>query len=163
MAAKARNFRVFSILLAVLGAILLSSCAIVTPQLEQPTVKLNSLALAEGNGFSQTFNVGLLLTNPNGVDLNVTGMSYSVSLNGEKIITGVSSDIPGLKAYADTPVMLSATADIFSAARLVKSLASVQDNINYELTAKLELGGWRLPIIIKRSGVVELGQSSKSI
>lgn len=143
----------FLILWAVL---ILAGCSSIGTGLEQPTLKVTSISLGKTSALSQGFNIGLLVTNPNSVDLPVNGMNYALSLNGQKIVTGADNQIPTLPAYSDTPITINATADIMSVARLLKSLSVNSDVLNYELAGKMGLSGWRLPIKISQTGEVSL-------
>ena len=114
--------------------------------------------MGKSTGISQGFQIGLVVTNPNGIDLPVKGMNYALSLNGQKILTGANNQIPTLAAYSDTPIMINATADLISVARLLTSFSTGTGELNYELAGKLGLTGWRLPINIKETGQVNLTQ-----
>jgi len=138
--------------------LLLSGCATLAPNFEQPTLKLTSLALGQNTGLSQTFKIGLMVTNPNSSALPVKGMSYSLNLNGQKMLTGVSGNIPALQPYTETPVELYATADLFSVGKFIRMLATSTDIMDYELKGKLDLSGIRLPVHILESGQINLTQ-----
>lgn len=136
----------------------LSGCSAIGPNLEQPTLKVTSISLGESTPLSQSFRIGLLVTNPNDVDLPVKGMNYALSLNGQKIVTGANNQIPALVAYSDTPITIEATADLLSVVRLLTSLNTDSDTLKYQLSGKLGLSGWRLPIHINQTGDVALTQ-----
>lgn len=145
--------------LLMLALLLLQGCASLGPQLEKPTIKINSLQLMESQGLSQGFKIGLILANPNSRSLPVQGMSYTLSLNGYDLVSGVSNQIPTLAAYSETPVVIEGSADLFSALRLLNSLASQpQNTLQYELAAKIDLQGWRPSFNISEDGMIELGR-----
>jgi LEA14-like dessication related protein len=136
---------------------LLQACATVSPSFEPPKVNITSLEMLEPQGLSQRFKIGLVVTNPNAKDLPLTGMSYSLSLNGYDLINGASNKLPALTAYSETPITIEAATDLFAALRFLNALANQpQDALNYEFSAKLDLGGWRPPITVKRDGLIEL-------
>lgn len=145
----------FNLILLVM-MLALVGCSTLGSRLEQPTLKVTSIALGDGHALSQGFRIGLLVTNPNGVDLPVTGMHYTLSLNGQKILSGANNTIPTLVAYSETPVMIEATADILAVARLVRSLTLADEQVNYQLATKLGLSGWRLPVTIRQTGQLSL-------
>lgn len=151
--------KLFGICCAMIALALAQGCSTFTPNLEEPTVKLDSLQLAESTGLSQRFKIGLLLTNPNAVSLPVKGMSYTLSLNGFDLLSGANNQIPTLEAYSETPISIDASSDLVAAIRLINSLANrPQNNLNYEFAAKIDLQGFRLPINIKRDGTINLTQ-----
>jgi len=136
-------------------------CAWLNPNFESPQVTLESLELLEQRGLSQRFRIGLRLLNPNSRTLSVNGMSYTLSLNGFKLISGVSNRIPDLLAYGETRVFLQAGTDLFEALRLLRSLtAQSQDplhySLHYQLNAKLDLKGLAPTLNIRRMGTVDL-------
>src|SRR5690606_6768716 len=103
------------------AAMLLQACSLL-PQLEEPSITVDSVKLLESTGLSQRFQIGLSLTNPNSVALPIRGMSYTLSLNGYDLVKGVSADVPRLEAYAQTPVVVEGSADMFEALRLLNAL-----------------------------------------
>ena len=140
-------------------SLLLQGCAILTPSLEEPGVKISSLSLGESTGLSQKFNIGLLITNPNATAIPVVGMKYTLSLNGYDLISGVTNRIPILAAYTETPVNIEASADLVSALRLINSLANKpQDTLDYALTAKLDLKNWLFPLNVREEGQIALNR-----
>ncbi len=138
-------------------AVLLAGCAQLRPNFEQPQVTLESLEMLEQNGFSQRFRIGLRLTNPNSQPLAINGMSYTLGLNGFKLVSGVSNRIPELAPYTDTKIFLEAGTDLFEALRLIGSLTErANQPLQYELNAKLDLKGLSPTVHVKREGKVEL-------
>lgn len=148
---------------AVVGALilltLLQSCAGARPGLEKPGVKVESLQVLDSKGLSQRFRIGLVLTNPNSTALPVDGISYTLSLNGADLLSGVSDQIPTLAAYSETPVSLDVSADLFAALRLLNSLTRAgEDELEYSLAAKIDLAGWRPSFNVQREGQIDLRQ-----
>lgn len=140
------------------GVLLLQACTVL-PRLEEPGVTVNSVKLLDPTGLSQRFQIGLSLTNPNGVALPVRGMSYTLSLNGYDLIKGVRADIPRLEAYSETPVVVEGSADLLEALRLLNALMrETAPTLEYRLTAKLDVQGWRPDVNISRTGIVELAR-----
>jgi LEA14-like dessication related protein len=141
------------------ATILLQGCAFLSPNLEEPTVKINSLSLGKSTGLNQSFNIGLLIANPNAAAIPVVGMKYTLSLNGYDLLSGVTNNIPTLVGYTETPVTIEASADLVSALRLVNSLANKpQNKLAYALSAKLDLKGWSFPLNVTEAGEISLRQ-----
>ncbi|MGQ9426403.1 LEA type 2 family protein [Gilvimarinus sp. F26214L] len=149
--------RMPTVALLVAAAILLQACAGFSPALQKPNVTINSLKMVESAGLDQRFQIGLLLTNPNSAALPVTGMSYTLTLNGFDLVTGVSSEVPVLEPYSETAVTLEGSADLMAVARLINSLArKPEEKLRYELNARIDLQGWRPTLNISEDGLIEM-------
>jgi LEA14-like dessication related protein len=150
--------RIFGALFIVSLAVLGQGCAQLNPHFENPQVTLESLEFLEQRGLSQRFRIGLRLINPNSRALAINGMSYTLSLNGFRLISGVSNRIPELAAYSETQLFLEAGTDLLEALRLLRSLTTQsQDPLHYELNAKLDLKGLAPTLNVRRIGTVNLG------
>lgn len=140
--------------------VLLQGCSTFGPRFETPSINITSLELMESQGLSQRFKIGLVLTNPNAVALPIHGMSYTLSLNGFKLINGVSNDLPKVAAYSEVPITLEASTDLFAALRFLNSLASesARDMLQYQLDAKIDFKGLRPVMNVRHDGVIQLQQ-----
>ena len=119
---------------------LLQGCASLQPSFDKPTVKLVSLALLPSNGLEQRFGIGLQISNPNAMAINLVGMSYALSLQGHEVLDGVANDIPELPAYGESRVDLEATVNLVQSLQLLQTLISQRhQSLEYELVAKLVL------------------------
>ena len=87
----------------------LTACASLQSGFATPSVKLVSLTALPANGLEQRFAIGLRVANPNGTALNLVGMTYSIELEGFKLISGVSNNIPTIAAYDETLVEVEAS------------------------------------------------------
>lgn len=131
-----------------------SGCAGLEPGYETPVVGVSSFRAipAEGKMVPQ-FEIVLHIVNPNRTPLKLEGIVYSVILNGHKVLTGATSDLPDIGAYSDGEVTLTATADLLSSIRLLGSLMEqTKDNFTYELDAKLDVGSLRPRIHVQEKG-----------
>ncbi|MGK0440975.1 MAG: LEA14-like dessication related protein [Pseudohongiellaceae bacterium] len=142
---------------------LLSACATLHPNFANPTVKLINFKPLKNNGLEQRFDIDLRVTNPNAQTLKLVGMSYAIELDGFKVITGASNDIPDLPAYGDAKVNLKASIGLLQSARLFSSLLNkTRSEINYSITTKLDTG---IPIIgilpVTDSGVLNMSELIK--
>ena len=139
---------------------LVQGCSTFGPRFEAPTINITSLELMESQGLSQRFKIGLLLTNPNSVALPVNGMSYTLSLNGFKLINGVSNEVPNIAAYSEVPITVEASTDLFAALRFLNSLTSQSSRelLQYQLNAKIDFEGLRPVMNVKHDGVIQLQQ-----
>lgn len=137
-----------TLVLALMTLVLLSGCAHLGLKLEQPQVKVVSLKVLPAEGMEQRFGIGLRITNPNGIGINLVGMSYSLRLQGYDLLSGVANDIPEIPAYSEVPLEIIANVDLFNGLRFIQSLLEKPtDQLSYELVAKLELESSLLPAI----------------
>jgi LEA14-like dessication related protein len=135
----------------------LFGCAGREPGFETPTVGLSSFRLLPSEGMAPQFEIGLHIVNPNRSALPLEGIVYSVTLNGHKVLTGATSDLPVIGAYSDGKVTLRATADLLSSISLFGSLMQqAQDTFSYELDARLDIGRLRPRIHLQEKGKISL-------
>ena len=136
---------------------LLAGCATVDPDYEPPSVTVSSFrAIPVPNGLPN-FEVGLRVLNPNATPLELRGMSFSIALDGHKIIRGVGNELPVIEPYGAGDFEVTASANILAGIRFITSMAnSGGDSVNYELKAKLDVGAFRA-IRIRDAGEISLG------
>jgi LEA14-like dessication related protein len=144
------------------AVVLLFGCAGRGPGFETPTVGLSSFRLLPSEGVAPQFEIGLHIVNPNRSALKLEGIVYSVILNGHKVLTGASSDLPVIGAYSEGEITLRATADLLSSIGLLGSLMKqAQDTFSYELDARLDIGSLRPRIHLQEKGVLSLAGTGK--
>lgn len=138
---------------------LLSSCALLDPAYEKPAVHLVAIDPLSSSSFEQRFRVDLKIINPNRSGLSVSGMSYTLKLNGEKVVTGVAGQIAEIPPFSETVVQVEASTNILAGLRLISSLLNKPGReLRYELATKLRSGWWPVPINIVESGEIVLPQ-----
>ena len=138
---------------------LLSSCALLDPAYEKPAVHLVRIEPLSSSGFEQRFRVDLKIINPNSSGLSVSGMSYTLRLNDEKVVKGVSGQIAEIPPFSETVVQVEASTNILAGLRLISSLLNKPGlELHYELATKLRSGWWPVPINIVESGELALPQ-----
>jgi LEA14-like dessication related protein len=151
--------RIIVLLAAVL---LMSGCAGREPGFETPTVGVSSFRILPSEGMAPQFEIGLHIVNPNRSALKLEGIVYSVVLNGHKVLTGASSNLPVIGAYSDGAVTLRATADLLSSISLFGSLMKqTQDTFTYELDARLDIGSLRPRIHVQEKGKLSLAGAGR--
>ncbi|MBW2476834.1 MAG: LEA type 2 family protein [Deltaproteobacteria bacterium] len=143
--------------------IALFGCAGLENGFETPTVGVRSFRVLPSDGAMPQFEISLHIINPNRTELKLVGLVYSVTLEGHKVITGVSNDLPIIEPYGEGEVMLLASADLLNSIRLIATLLkSQQEKFNYELEAKLDIGKFHPRIHVVDKGDIFLqGQTSK--
>ncbi len=144
---------------AVLCVAILSGCATLSPSFENPQVQVLSIKQQSSKGMDQTLVVLLNVQNPNGIELPLEGMSYSLSIEGNKVASGVTSDVPTIPAYGEANVALPVTTNLMAMVRLVSGLMMKgQQDLDYELQAKLDVGIPLVPkLSVSEAGTIPLG------
>jgi LEA14-like dessication related protein len=143
------------------ATIILAGCASLNPNFEEPQVSVNSFKVVPGGGMNPTFEIGLRVVNPNAVALTLKGMSYTASIEGNQVFTGVSNELPAIPAYGEEDVKLKAQADLFGGVRLIADLMKPREApITYKLKVKLDVGTFALPIYITREGELTLPKAN---
>lgn len=140
----------------------ISGCAQMQFNYETPTVSLRSFRILPSDGMGPRFEIGLHVVNPNRSSLNLEGISYTVIIEGHRILTGVANDLPVIDGYGEGDVLLNATADLFNSISLVTSmLKDRRESIAYELDAKLDVGGLRPNIHVEKRGQLLLPRAGQ--
>lgn len=138
---------------------LLSACAGMGSGWETPTVTVQSFRAVPSDSGSgmPSFEIGLHVTNPNLEPLELVGVSYSINLNGQKIINGVGNQLPVIEPYGEGTFTVTAAVNVLAGIRLMRSLmASTDGNFDYAFEAKLDPGAYRRKIRVADSGSISL-------
>lgn len=137
--------------------IALSGCAGLRPGFEAPTVNVQGFrAVPAERGFPQ-FEIDLAVANPNAVALKLAGIAYSVSLDGNEVITGVGRDLPEIAAYGSETFTVTASLDLLAGAGLVRSLMTKDDDrFDYAFEARLDPGPLIPDIRVRDEGTISL-------
>lgn len=120
----------------------LVACAGLSPNYEKPQVNVTSFTLApDSSGIAPRFNIGLQVINPNRTALSLDGMSYSVEVEGNQILSGAEPNLPRIEGYSSADIVIQASPDLLGSARLLNQLLSGQrDQLNYLFKARLDAG-----------------------
>ena len=155
------------LIIRLLGVIVLAmglhGCASLKPGFETPTVTISSFKTLPSDGMMPAFDIGLRIVNPNPDALELRGISYTISLDGNEVIKGVGNDLPVIDAYGEGEFNLTASADLFAGVRLITDLLkSNKDTFAYEVEAKLDIGAFAPAIRVKDGGEISLNGGSVS-
>lgn len=137
-------------------------CASLQPGYETPVVTITSFEALPTQSIVPQFKIGLHIVNPNRTPLNLKGVSYTIGIEGRKIMTGVSNKLPHIEAYGEGDVELNASVDLFSSIGLFSDLirGQTKDTFSYYFKAKLDLGTLHPMIRVTKKGELSLsGQS----
>jgi LEA14-like dessication related protein len=146
-----------------LASLLLSGCANLSSGFENPTLSVNSFRLLPSTGMLPRFAIGLHIINPNRTPLPLQGLLYTIEIEGHKLITGVSNDLPVVAAYGEEEIELQASVNLLSGLRVFSGLMQSQTGlVNYRFSARLSIDA-RLPeIAISEHGQINLSAAAPS-
>ena len=144
-------------------AVLLSACATLSPDYEEPTVMLSSFKAVPSDGMVPSFEVGLRIINPNSTPLDLEGVVYSISLQGHELVKGVGKGYPQIGAYSEGQIDLTASANLLSGVRLISAMMQQKnESLEYEFEAKLDLAGFYPSLKISETGTLDFNRSVSS-
>ena len=140
-----------------MSTLILAGCVGMGPGYETPTVAVSSFKALPSEGALPSFAIGLRVINPNREALELQGVAYTVSLQGHEIIKGVANDLPVIDGYGEGEIELTAAANLFAGIRLITDLMRGDaGSLEFELEAKLDIGGFRPAIRVRESGEISL-------
>ena len=141
----------------IVAALLLGACVSLPKDFKEPGVSLVSVEPRIRNLFAPEFDVVLRVTNPNRDALEIAGLSYTIHLQGNKLIDGVASELPVVPAYGEADVRLRATADLVGGLNLLGELLDQPGNkVDFELNADIDLGRFYPMVKVTRRGSIAL-------
>lgn len=145
---------------AALVSLTLSGCVSLDPNYEQPTVTLSSFRAIPSEGMVPAFEIGLRIINPNATALDLQGIVYTVSIQGYELVKGVGKDFPSVEGYSEGEVKLTASANLLAGIRMFGDLINApKDSLQYNFSAKLDLGGLHPSIRVNETGAFNLNGS----
>lgn len=148
------------LILSTLLLALLTGCASLSPYPETPAVSVTSVQLLPGPsaGSAPTIRLGLQVTNPNRAALPLAGMSYSLFINDQRLLSGATSDLPTVPAYGSANLTIDMTPDMLGGLRLLNQLSQAGGTtpMAARLDARLDLAGLRPALRI--SETLDLGR-----
>ena len=142
-------------LIQIAAILLLSACVTTPSDFEEPSVSVTSFTPVSSSSISPQFEIVLHITNPNRESLALEGMSYSIHLDGNKVMSGVANDLPTIEPYGETDVKLNATANLLGGFQLITGLMNENKaHIEYEFNAKLDVGVFKPRIEVSKKGTL---------
>jgi len=140
-------------------AVLLGGCASSLRPDEAPVVNVNYIKILPVRGIAPEFEIGLHIINPNEQRLALKGISYTVSIEGHRIVMGVSDRLPAIEAFSEGDVVIRAGTDVLSSIRLLTDLMGRdQKSLAYEFNARLTVTGFSRRIDVVRKGEIDLSR-----
>ncbi len=137
----------------------LAGCATLSPNFEEPEVTVSAFRVLPSDGLPK-FEIELHIINPNSTELKLRGMSYSASIEGHKVLSGVANKIPVIPSYGEGDVKLTGSVDLFGGFQLLTDLLQKKNTgIDYKLNVKLDAGSFIPTIHIEKEGEIILPES----
>jgi LEA14-like dessication related protein len=140
--------------LVIVCVLVLSGCTNIQNlrDLDVSLIKIESIPSA---GLSPRFNVHLLVSNPNAQNLNIEGLSLQLNVADKKILSGVSNQLPTLKAYSETPVEVQTNVNLFYIFKVLTSLNQQSGKgIKYQLKTTIDPQGF-IPLNVTKEGILD--------
>lgn len=149
--------KLFVVWMAVVGAMLVSGCASIGQSYQKPDIHLVSIKPLPSQSLEQRFLLGLRIINPNRSALPVRGLSYALEINGSKVLSGATGDIPQIPAYGDVLVEVSSGTSLLGGVKaLSRILANPDMPFSYALSVRLDSHWWLFPVTVTEAGEIEL-------
>ncbi len=136
---------------------LLASCAALQPEIDPPKVSLQSFKALPVEGAAPRFEIKLRIANPNKQSFDIAGISYSVEIQGQELISGVTNDVPPLAAYSEEVVTLEAGLQLFQMLKLLAELGmQPSDTLEYRFLGKIDFTGFVPTQRVEETGSIKL-------
>ncbi len=110
---------------------------------EPPEVLVTNITPLEGTAFEQRLQVDLRIRNPNDFDLLLTGIDFTLHLNGKRLARGLGNTAVTIPRLSDAVVSVQTSTSTFDVVRQLLSFSRTQD-LSYDITGRLHLkeGHW---------------------
>lgn len=150
-------------LLLICLAMLLSACASLDPDYEQPFVTLASFKALPSEGMVPEFEAVLRVTNPNAEPINVEGIVYTIAVEDRELIKSVGKGFEPIEGYSEGTLTVRGSVSLIQGVRLLTSLMDNSDGtLDYEFRAKLDLDGFNPTVRVSETGTLDLsGRASQ--
>jgi LEA14-like dessication related protein len=150
-----RRPRPYALVLALLFLPLLSACATLRPDFEQPSVEVVSVRTVPSGDIAPQFEIGLRVVNPNATELALRGLSYKLFVNDFEVVKGAASELPVVPAYGEAEFKLLGTVSLVDSFRLVNDLMQrSRSELDWRLLAKLDVGALWPAILVEEKGTL---------
>jgi hypothetical protein len=137
--------------------LVLSLGACVAPQsVEPPHVALENVRLLEAKGLMQLIRVDLLVSNPNDFDIPLTGLDFSITVNGKDFAQGLSNAAVTVPRRGRATVPVDVTIPMLAVFHQVQA-AQKLGKLDYHLSGTAFLDHLLLPsVAFDRTGSLSL-------
>ncbi|MEQ1680760.1 MAG: LEA type 2 family protein [Nitrospira sp.] len=137
-----RLHRVSLFLFAVV--LLFSGCASWFIKGESPEVLVTNVTPLDATLFEQRLRVDLRVRNPNDFDYHLTGVDFTLNLNGKRLARGLGSKEVTIPRLGDTVMTIDTTTSTLDIVRQLLNLSQKQE-LAYDIKGVLHSAEGRLP------------------
>lgn len=127
-----------------LAVLLLSGCASWFMKGEPPEVLVTNVTPLEATLFEQRLQVDLRIRNPNDFDFHVTGLDFTLNLNGKRLARGLGNKEFTVPRLSDAVVTVQTSTSTLDLVRQLMSLSQTQ-GVAYDISGVLHSDDGRLP------------------
>ena len=128
------------VILTVLAVLFLISCGALTGNLEKPSLEIVDFRVLDVKLLEQRYGLVFRVKNPNAMALPVSGVHYSLKLEGEDFANGVNSKPFLVPAYGEAEFEIQVTTSLF---RIIQQLATLMSHepreLNYEIHGRIRV------------------------
>lgn len=126
--------------LAWVFVLFLAACA---TRFERPSVSLAGVDIESLGLFEQRYVLQLRVKNPNGVDIPVEGLNFTVDLNGRHFADGVSNMAVTIPRMGEAVLTVKASSDLAAFLRQWRGMESEgRSGLEYRVKGTLRVSGY---------------------
>lgn len=141
---------------------LVSGCAGFHGQ-DEPQIVVQGVRAVPSSGRIPGFVIDLNIVNPNRTAIDLNGVFYTLHLDGRRLFTGATNELPLIEGFSEGSFSLNANPDLLSAIGLIADLFSrPRGSIEYAIDAKLDVGGFRRSFNVYETGLIEFPGGEKT-
>ena len=131
--------------------LLVTGCATWFHESEPPDVLVTNITPLDATAFEQRLQVDLRIRNPNDFDLVVTGIDFTLNVNGERLARGLGNKELTVPRLSDAVISVQTSTSTFDLIRQFLSFSQKQ-NFAYDISGVLYSKDGRL--LFNNSGVL---------
>jgi len=135
-----RRSRPYCIAVILLLVSLTSGCAGLSAYREPPRVSLVSIQPKEVGVLEQRYALQLRILNPNDEAIPVTGMQYTLQINGREFAYGVSRQPVSIPPYGEALLDVDVVSNLLGMLQQLQEMsAETHESLKYRLTGSIRL------------------------
>ncbi len=145
--------RIIAVSMLVIAS-LLSACGGFYGQ-DEPEIVVQGVRAVPSAGNIPNFVIDLNIVNPNRSPIHLNGVFYTLHLEGHRLFTGATNELPVIEGFSEAGFSVNANPDLLSGLGLIADLFSrPRSGFEYEIDAKLDVGGFRRNFNIYETGLI---------